>query len=47
MHRGHIELLAKIADLGNRLIIGLNTDKSIRKLKGKYCPPCVCPESCK
>ena len=38
VHRGHIEVLAKTADLGNRLIIGLNSDISIRKLKGKSRP---------
>ena len=38
IHRGHIEVLANTADLGDRLIIGLNTDKSIKKLKGINCP---------
>ena len=34
IHRGHIEVLAQTADLGDRLIIGLNSDSSIQKLKG-------------
>jgi len=34
IHRGHIELLAKASDLGNKLIVGLNTDSSVQKLKG-------------
>tara|TARA_B100001758_G_scaffold105218_1_gene90157 strand:- start:76735 stop:77226 length:492 start_codon:yes stop_codon:yes gene_type:complete len=34
IHRGHIEVLANTADLGDKLIIGLNTDHSIRNLKG-------------
>ena len=34
IHRGHIEVLANTADLGDKLIIGLNTDSSIQKLKG-------------
>ena len=34
IHRGHLEVLAKTADLGDKLIIGLNTDSSIQKLKG-------------
>ena len=34
IHRGHIELLAQTADLGDRLIVGLNSDSSIQKLKG-------------
>ena len=38
IHRGHIEALAQTADLGNRLIIGLNSDSSIQKLKGKNRP---------
>ena len=38
IHRGHIELLASTADLGNKLIIGLNSDLSIQKIKGKGRP---------
>ena len=38
IHRGHIEVLAQTADLGDRLIIGLNSDSSIQKLKGKNRP---------
>ena len=38
IHRGHIEVLAQTADLGDRLIIGLNSDSSIQKLKGKGRP---------
>ena len=38
IHRGHIEVLAQTADLGNKLIIGLNSDSSIQKLKGKNRP---------
>tara|TARA_B100000902_G_C27222395_1_gene870386 strand:- start:301 stop:792 length:492 start_codon:yes stop_codon:yes gene_type:complete len=38
IHKGHIEVLAKTADLGNKLIIGLNSDNSIKKLKGKDRP---------
>jgi rfaE bifunctional protein nucleotidyltransferase chain/domain len=38
LHRGHIELLSKAADYGNRLIIGLNTDDSVRRLKGPSRP---------
>ena len=33
LHRGHIDVLAKTADLGDKLVIGLNSDSSIRKLK--------------
>ena len=38
LHQGHIEVLGKSADLGSRLIIGLNTDTSVKKLKGKNRP---------
>jgi rfaE bifunctional protein nucleotidyltransferase chain/domain len=34
LHRGHIEYLSKAADYGDVLIIGLNSDKSVKKLKG-------------
>ena len=34
LHPGHIDYLAKAAGLGNKLIIGVNTDKSVQKLKG-------------
>ncbi len=38
VHRGHIEVLAHTADLGDKLIIGLNSDTSIKKIKGKNRP---------
>lgn len=38
LHLGHIDYLAKAADFGNKLIIGLNSDKSIRELKGPHRP---------
>ena len=38
VHRGHVEMLANTADLGDRLIIGLNTDTSIKHLKGENRP---------
>ena len=38
IHQGHIEVLSKSADLGEKLIVGLNSDKSIKKLKGKNRP---------
>ena len=34
LHRGHIEYLAKAAELGDVLIIGLNSDSSVKLLKG-------------
>ena len=38
IHKGHIEVLSKAADLGDKLIIGLNSDSSVKKLKGKSRP---------
>jgi rfaE bifunctional protein nucleotidyltransferase chain/domain len=34
LHIGHITYLAKAADLGDKLIIGLNSDSSVRRIKG-------------
>ena len=38
LHQGHIELLSNCADLGDKLIIGLNSDESIKKIKGENRP---------
>lgn len=38
LHKGHIEYLAKAASLGTKLIIGLNTDNSVKRLKGDSRP---------
>jgi rfaE bifunctional protein nucleotidyltransferase chain/domain len=34
LHRGHIEYLSKARDFGDLLVVGLNTDESVRKIKG-------------
>jgi rfaE bifunctional protein nucleotidyltransferase chain/domain len=34
LHRGHVQYLAKARALGDVLIVGLNTDASIRRIKG-------------
>jgi len=34
LHRGHVEYLAKARKLGDVLMVALNTDKSVRHLKG-------------
>ena len=34
LHRGHVEYLAKARSFGELLIVGLNTDTSVRRLKG-------------
>ena len=38
VHKGHVEVLAKTSDLGDKLIIGLNSDKSISNIKGPSRP---------
>jgi D-beta-D-heptose 7-phosphate kinase/D-beta-D-heptose 1-phosphate adenosyltransferase len=42
LHAGHAELLERAAALGEILIVGLNTDASVRRLKGPGRP--VVPE---
>lgn len=34
LHHGHLDLLARAAALGDILIVGLNTDASVQRLKG-------------
>lgn len=34
LHRGHLHLLREAKDQGDYLIVGLNTDDSIRRIKG-------------
>ncbi len=38
LHRGHVEYLAKAASLADLLIVGLNTDSSVARLKGSTRP---------
>jgi len=38
LHLGHIDYLSKAADLGDMLIIGLNTDRSVNRIKGNNRP---------
>ncbi|MCP3921834.1 MAG: bifunctional D-glycero-beta-D-manno-heptose-7-phosphate kinase/D-glycero-beta-D-manno-heptose 1-phosphate adenylyltransferase HldE [Desulfobacterales bacterium] len=38
LHPGHVDLLHKSRALGDRLIIGLNSDDSVRRLKGSERP---------
>ncbi len=34
LHRGHVDLLERAKRLGTRLIVGLNSDESVRRIKG-------------
>ena len=38
LHRGHAEYLEDARGLGDRLVVGLNTDASVRRLKGPSRP---------
>ncbi len=38
IHPGHLTYLAEAAALGQRLIVGVNTDESVRRLKGATRP---------
>lgn len=38
LHRGHVEYLSKAADKGDVLVVGLNTDASVKRLKGEGRP---------
>ncbi len=34
LHPGHVDLLTRAKKLGTRLIVGLNSDESVKKIKG-------------
>lgn len=34
LHQGHVQLLLAAAEAGNKLVLGLNTDASVKRLKG-------------
>ena len=38
LHRGHVDYLSAAADLGNFLVVGINSDPSVRRLKGENRP---------
>jgi rfaE bifunctional protein nucleotidyltransferase chain/domain len=38
IHQGHVKYLSEASDLGDILIVGLNTDDSVKRLKGKNRP---------
>ncbi len=42
LHAGHVRYLAKARSMGDFLVLGLNSDKSIKRLKGKNRP--IVPE---
>ena len=38
LHLGHVEYLAKAAEEGDRLVVGINSDDSIKRIKGESRP---------
>ena len=44
LHRGHVEYLEEAAALGDRLVIGINSDASVRRLKGPERPLTPAPK---
>ena len=38
LHKGHLDLLSNAAGFGDKLFVGLNSDKSVKKLKGESRP---------
>jgi D-beta-D-heptose 7-phosphate kinase/D-beta-D-heptose 1-phosphate adenosyltransferase len=38
LHKGHIHVLERAASFGDFLVVGLNTDESVRRLKGPSRP---------
>ena len=42
LHAGHVDYLIKAREAGDVLIVGLNNDASVRRIKGEYRP--VVPE---
>jgi D-beta-D-heptose 7-phosphate kinase/D-beta-D-heptose 1-phosphate adenosyltransferase len=42
LHRGHVEYLEEARALGDRLVVGVNSDASVRRLKGSSRP--ILPE---
>ncbi len=38
LHAGHVDYLAKAKECGDVLIVGLNSDSSVKEIKGKKRP---------
>ena len=38
LHKGHVELLARCRDFGDHVVLGLNSDASVRRIKGSLRP---------
>jgi D-beta-D-heptose 7-phosphate kinase/D-beta-D-heptose 1-phosphate adenosyltransferase len=44
LHRGHVEYLADARALGDRLVVGVNADASVQRLKGSRRPLVAAPD---
>ena len=38
LHKGHIDLLTRASEFGDKLIVGINSDDSVKKIKGENRP---------
>ena len=38
LHQGHIDLLARASEFGDKLIVGINSDESVKIIKGEHRP---------
>jgi len=38
LHKGHIDLLTRASEFGDKLIVGINSDESVKKIKGENRP---------
>ena len=38
LHKGHIDLLTQASEFGDKLIVGINSDESVKKIKGDNRP---------
>src|SRR5882762_4369473 len=47
LHAGHVTLLEKARALGDRLVVGINSDASVRRLKGRKRPLAPLPDRLK
>ena len=47
IHAGHIQFLSEARSLGDKLIVGVNSDESVRSLKGEKRPVNLLPDRIK
>ena len=44
LHRGHVDVINEARREGAALVVGINSDASVRRLKGEERPVCAAPE---